>query len=357
MLLSVWLFYLFRNLGSSCCNRLAAIADVLLGWPTYHRVIALTIALRVWTSVLILVGAEDYVGRTCRAVEVGPGGLNLTPFSRLVCRHPDYEIHFVQFNIMIAHTQLPLRLAVAAFLRTALDDGTCPPLTEMVVAAVPEEMRKSSLVLTSGQVLCPFEDSPHITHDGVILHGRSAPQRAMVYHILYQTECLPSPGCAVGLGQARPPEPGEAFVAFPFTQLHTLPAVPATTNRPAPPIPPWLMPQPVQPVPVLPQAQPAGFGGAKGPPQTSAPRSSAQLGVYALQALTEQDVIAGHDAPHARLIRELITRARNVRALACDIQRTLQNLHSNRQHLCVQPGITACWTLASEMDTILGAVP
>ena len=292
-----------------------------------------------------------------RAVEVGPGGLNLTPFSRLVCRHPDYEIHFVQLNVMIAHTQLPLRLAVAAFLRTPLDDGACPPLTEMVVAAVPEEMRKSSLVLTSGQVLFPFEDSPHITHDGVILHGRSAPQRAMVYRILYQTECLPSPGCAVGLGQARPPEPGEAFVAFPFMQLHTLPAVPATSNRPAPPIPPWLMPQPVQPVPVLPQAQPAGFGGAKGPPQTNAPRSSAQLGVYAPQALTEQDVIAGHDAPHARLIRELITRARNVRALACDIQRTLQNLHSNRQHLCVQPGITACWTLASEMDTILGAVP
>ena len=99
----------------------------------------------------------------------------------------------------------------------------------MVVAAVPEKMRKSSLVFTSGQVLFPFEDSPHITHDGVI------------------------------------------------------------------------------------------------PPPTNAPRSSAQLGANALQARTEQDVIAGHDAPHARL-RELITRARNACALACDIQRTLQNL-------------------------------
>ena len=48
---------------------------------------------------------------------------------------------------------------------------------------------------------------------------------------------LSSPGCAVGLGQARPPEPGEAFAAFPFMQLHTLPAVPATSDRPAPPIP------------------------------------------------------------------------------------------------------------------------
>ena len=186
------------------------------------------------------------------AVEVGPGGLNFTPFSRLVCRQPDYEVHFVQLNVIIAHTQLPLRLAVAAFLRAPLDDGTCPPIAEMVVAAVPVEMRRSSLVLTSGQVLFPFEDSPHITH-GIILHGRSAPQRAMVYRILHQTECLPSPGCAVGLGQARPPEPGEAFAAFPFTQLHTLPAVPATSDRPAPPIPPWLMPQPV---PALPQSQP-----------------------------------------------------------------------------------------------------
>ena len=136
-----------------------------------------------------------------RTVAVGPGGLNLTPFSRLVCGHSDCEIHYVQLNVKVARAQLPLRLAVAAFLRTPMVDGTCPSLTEMAVAAIPEEI---PLVLTSGQVLFPFEDSPHITHDGVILHGRSAPQRAMVYRILYQTECLPSPGCAVGLGQARP---------------------------------------------------------------------------------------------------------------------------------------------------------
>ena len=79
MLLSVWLFYLFRNLGSSCCNRLAAIADVLLDWPTYHRVIALTSALRVWTSVLILVGAEDYVGRTCPGSGGRAGGTESYP--------------------------------------------------------------------------------------------------------------------------------------------------------------------------------------------------------------------------------------------------------------------------------------
>ena len=145
-----------------------------------------------------------------RPVAAGPGGLDLTPFSRLVCRHSDYEIHYVQLNVTVANTQLPLRLAVAAFVRTPMDNGACPLLTEMAVVAIPAEIRKSSLVLTSGQVLFPFEDSPYITHNGVILHGRSAPQRAMVYRILYQTECLPSPGCAVALGQARPPEPGEA---------------------------------------------------------------------------------------------------------------------------------------------------
>ena len=75
-----------------------------------------------------------------------------------------------------------------------------------------------------------------------------------------------------------------------------------------------------------------------------------------MQALTEQEVISGHDAPHARLSRELITRARNVRALACDIQRTLQNIRSNRQRLSVQPGANAAWTLANEMDTILSAL-
>ena len=292
-----------------------------------------------------------------RPVAVGPGGLDLTPFSRLVCRHSDYEIYYVQLYVTVAHAQLPLRLAVAAFLRTPMDDGTCPLLTEMAVVAIPDEIRKSSLVLTSGQALFPFEDSPYITHDGVILHGRSALQRAMVYRILYQTECLPSPGCAVALGQARPPEPGEAFGAFPFIQMRTLPAVPATINRPAPPIPPWLKPQPVPPASLLPHTQPVGLGGARSLPPTEAPLPSAQLGVYALQALTEQDVIAGHATPHARLLRELITRARNVRALACDIQRTLQNLHSNHQHLHVQHGINARCTLTSEMDTILGAVP
>ena len=88
-------------------------------------------------------------------------------------------------------------------------------------------------------------------------------------------------------------------------------------------------------------------------PQAVTVRPPAQLGVCALQALTDQDVIAGHDAPHARLSRELIARASTVRALACDIQRTFQNLRTRRQHCNVQPGANACWAPASEMDTIL----
>ena len=151
-----------------------------------------------------------------QAVAVGPGGLNLTPFSRLVCRQPDYEIHYVELNIIIAQRQLPLRLAVAAFLRAPWDDGTCPRIAEMVAVAIPVEIQRSSLILTSGQVLFPLDDSPHITHDGIILHGRSALQRAMVYRILHQTECLPSPSCAIGVGQARPLNRGKRLLPSPF---------------------------------------------------------------------------------------------------------------------------------------------
>ena len=285
-------------------------------------------------------------------MEIGSGGLDLTPFARLVYRRPDGEVHFVQINVMLAQRQLPLRLAVAGFPRTPLGDGTCPRISEMQVVAVPAEMRRSSLVLTSGQVLFPFEDSPHITQDCVPLHGRCAPQRAMVYRILQQAECLSPLGWAVGRGQARPPEPGEALASFPFSQMYTLPAVPAVTARPTPPIPPWLLPQSSTPL----HEHSARNSGDTSSPQANTVRPPDQPGVYALQALTDQEMIAGHDAPYARLSRELITRASTVRALACDLQRTLQNIHKHHQHCNVQPGANACWALASEMDTILTAL-
>ena len=286
-------------------------------------------------------------------MDVGPGGLDLTPFARQIYKHPDVEVHFVQINIKLAQRQLPLRLAAAGFPRTPIEDGTCPRILEMQLVAVPPEMRRSTLVLPSGQVLFPFEDSPHITNDGVLLHGRSALQRAIVYRILQQSECISPNGWVVARGQARPPEPGEVVASFPFSQLYALPAVPDAPPRPTPPIPPWLLPQ-SRPTPVQEQTT-RTYGGAN-LPQPDTLRPPAQLGVYALQALTEQDVIAGQDVPYARLSRELITRASTVRVLACDIQRTLQNIHAHRQHCNVQPGANACWTLASEMDMILTAL-
>ena len=149
----------------------------------------------------------------------------------------------------------------------------------------------------------------------------------------------------VARGQARPPEPGEVVATFPFSQLYALPAVPVTPPRPTPPIPPWLLPQ-SRPTPIHEQTT-RTYGGAN-LPQADTVRPPAQLGVYALQALTEQDAIAGQDVPYARLSRELITRASTVRVLACDIQRTLQNIRAHRQHCNVQPGANACWALASE---------
>ena len=161
-------------------------------------------------------------------MEIGSGGLDLTPFARLVYKHPDGEVHFVQINAMLAQRQLPLRLAVAGFTRTPLEDGTCPRISEMQLVAVPAEMRRSSLVLTSGQVL--------FTHDGVLLHGRCAPQRALVYRILQQAECLSPHGWAVGRGQARPPEPGDSFLPF-FTVVYftgsTCCPSPSSTTNPA----------------------------------------------------------------------------------------------------------------------------
>ena len=121
---------------------------------------------RVWTLVQILTERSTESAERALQMEIGAGGLDLTPFARLVYQHPDGEVHFVQINVMLAQRQLPLRLAVAGFPRTPLDDGTCPRISEMQLVAVPAEMRRSSLVLTSGQVLFPFEDSPHITHDG-----------------------------------------------------------------------------------------------------------------------------------------------------------------------------------------------
>ena len=80
----------------------------------------------------------------------------------LISRQTDYEIHYVQLMIVVEQTLLPLRLAAAAFTRTPWDDGTSPRIPEMVSEAIPLAIQKSSLILTSGQVLYPFADAPHI---------------------------------------------------------------------------------------------------------------------------------------------------------------------------------------------------
>ena len=46
------------------------------------------------------------------------------------------------------------------------------------------------------------------------------------------------------------------------------------------------------------------MSGTSGLPQAK------NLGVYAMQALTDRDIAEGQDAPHARLSREIETRAR-----------------------------------------------
>ena len=199
----------------------AATTGGLFLQPLFHKVIS-TPEERVWTLVQILTEQSTEATVCAVPMEIGSGGLDLSPFARMIYKHPDGEVHFVQLNVIVAQRQLPLRLAVACFPRTCLDDGTCPRISEMQLVAVPAEVRRSYLVLTSGQVLFPFEDSPHITHDGVLLHGRCAPQRAMVYRILQQAECFSPHEWAVGRGQARPPEPGQALASFPLSLLPQL---------------------------------------------------------------------------------------------------------------------------------------
>ena len=104
-------------------------------------------------------------------------------------------------------------------------------------------------------------------------HGRCAPQRATVYRILQQADCLSPHGWAVGRGQATP-EPGDALASFPFLQLYTLPAVPVASVRPTPPIPPWMLPQ-SRPTPI--QEQPNRASGETSP-QVAVVRPPAQLG-------------------------------------------------------------------------------
>ena len=153
----------------------------------------------------------------------------------------------------------PLRLAAAAFLRAPWDDGTCPRIAEMVVE---ESLLRSYFI--------------HLRtlHTSRMMESSCTGEVPNNERWCTVSFTKRSPRCTVGVGQARPPEPGKAFAAFPFSQF-TRCRQSITTENPVPTIPPWLLPQPV---PALSLSQLAGIGGVKGPPQASAPRFSSQLG-------------------------------------------------------------------------------
>ena len=133
--------------------------------------------------------------------------------------------------ITVDQVILPLRLAAAVFLRPPLDEGTSPRISEMALVAIPPAILRCHLILPNGQILYPFVDVLHVVSDGIVLHGQSAQQRAMVRHIIGQSESVPSLGCALPTGQARPPEPGGKLAAFPFMPLCTSPAVPVPSAQ------------------------------------------------------------------------------------------------------------------------------
>ena len=51
-------------------------------------------------------------------------------------------------------------------------------------------MAQSSVDVPSGQTICPFADSPHITQEGFTLHGSNPESRARVYRLLLQRETV-----------------------------------------------------------------------------------------------------------------------------------------------------------------------
>ena len=118
----------------------AATTGGLFLQPLFHKAISIPEE-RVWTLVQILTERSTEAAECAVPMEIGPGGLDLSPFARMIYKHLDGEVHFVQLNVIVAQRQLPLRLAVAGFPRTPLDDGTCPRISEMQLVAVPAEMR------------------------------------------------------------------------------------------------------------------------------------------------------------------------------------------------------------------------
>lgn len=110
---------------------------------------------------------------------------------------------------------------------------------------------------------------------------------------------------------------------------------------------PWLTPQVVlRPSPGLPsEVKPSGR------------LRTCDIGAYATQALREQDVEMGHDAPHARPCREVHTRATEARMSALAVQNVMEHIMRHGQHATLRSASTACWGIVHEMDAVLAALP
>ena len=78
-------------------------------------------------------------------------------------------------------------------------------------------------------------------------------------------------------------------------------------------------------------------------------RRGTEVLTYAMQALQDQDVAMGSDAPHARLCREVHSRANEVRSTALTIHDiTQQTMRAGQYGTCWQAS-NACWDIVNEM--------
>ena len=195
-------------------------------------------------------------------------------------------------------------------------------------------------------MLYPFQDAPHLTDDGLVVHGSNPLQQAIAHSIVSRFGVVLPASCVLPTRQARPPEPGGGPATFPFMQICRLPAIQIGTANATPILPPWFSPQPIQ----------ASSSQRKPARNTDDFPYATDIGVYALQALTTQDVSNGTDTPHQRLVREVVVRAREVRASAYFIQTASQRLPGAGHHYSIQPVEDGCWEIVNEMDAILTAL-
>lgn len=195
---------------------------------------------------------------------------------------------------------LPLRLAAAVFLRPPWEGHASPALAEMTLTAIPTAVQRCFLILANGQLLYPFVDAPHVTSDGIILHGQSPSKSYGLPHpqsVGMHTNPGTRPTCRAG-------QTSRTRRRASCLSLHSARSV---AERP------------------------------------SGVMLTGNIGVYAMQALQDQDVAMGCDAPHARLCREVHSRATDVRSTALTIHDIMQQTMRAGQHATLWQASNACW--------------